>query len=71
MPLTSTVTSRKGTDPTEAVTVLLSVYAGVAILLTLLALVYFPNKPSLPPSNSAAEDRMEFWQGFKTVIFSR
>ena len=55
----------------DSVTVLLSVYCGVAVLLTLLVLAYFPNKPSAPPSNSATENRMDFWQGFKTVIYSR
>ena len=57
--------------PADSVTVLLSVYSGVAVLLLLLVLAYFPNKPSTPPSNSATESRMDFWQGFKTVIYSR
>ena len=55
----------------DSVTVLLSVYSGVAVLLTILVLAYFPDKPSAPPSNSATENRMEFWQGFKSVIYSR
>lgn len=54
-----------------SVTVLLSVYSGVSVLLAVLVLAYFPNKPSTPPSNSATESRMDFWQGFKTVIYSR
>ena len=55
----------------DSVTVLLSVYSGVAVLLLILVLAYFPNKPATPPSNSATENRMDFWQGFKTVIYSR
>ena len=55
----------------DSVTILLSVYSGVAVLLATLVLVYFPNKPSSPPSNSATENRMDFWQGFKSVIYSR
>ena len=57
--------------PGDSVTVLLSVYSGVAVLLLILVLAYFPNKPATPPSNSATVTRMEFWQGFKTVIYSR
>ena len=55
----------------DSITVLLSVYSGVSILLLVLILAYFPSKPSTPPSNSATETRMDFWQGFKTVIHSR
>ena len=55
----------------DSVTVLLSVYSGVAVLILVLVLSYFPNKPSTPPSNSATETRMDFWQGFKSVIYSR
>ena len=55
----------------DSVTVLLSVYSGVAVLLIILFLAYFPDKPATPPSNSATETRLDFWQGFKTVIYSR
>ena len=56
--------------PADSITVLLSVYSGVSILLLLLILAYFPSKPSTPPSNSATETRMDFWHGFKSVIYS-
>ena len=55
----------------DSVTILLSVYSGVAVLIAILVMLYFPNKPSAPPSNSATENRMDFWQGFKSVIYSR
>ena len=51
--------------------VLLSVYSGVSVLLLVLVLAYFPSKPCLPPSNSAQERRMDFWQGVRSVLSSR
>ena len=55
----------------DNVTVLLSVYSGVSVLLLVLVLAYFPSKPCLPPSNSAQEERMDFWQGVRSVLSSR
>ena len=39
-----------------------------AVLLFLLILIYFPNKPKLPPSLSAIEERMEFKTGVKSLV---
>ena len=55
----------------DNVTVLLSVYSGVSVLLLVLVLAYFPSKPCLPPSNSAQERRLNFWQGVRSVLSSR
>jgi hypothetical protein len=47
----------------------------MAVLVFLLVLVYFPNKPKLPPSLSATEERVEFKKGliqlarYGTLIF--
>ncbi|XP_046553133.1 solute carrier family 49 member 4-like [Haliotis rubra] len=41
--------------------------AGVAVLLTLIVLLYFPRRPPLPPSASAAIRREGFLQGLKDL----
>lgn len=41
---------------------------GLAVLVFLLVLVYFPNKPKLPPSLSATEERVEFKKGLIQLV---
>jgi len=50
---------------------LLYTYAGVAGVIMLLILIYFPSKPPNPPSNTASEDRMDFMAGIKSLLWSR
>ncbi|CAC5362491.1 DIRC2 [Mytilus coruscus] len=41
---------------------------GLAVLVFLLVLVYFPNKPKLPPSLSASAERVDFKIGIKQLF---
>ncbi|KAL3831879.1 hypothetical protein ACJMK2_023576 [Sinanodonta woodiana] len=41
---------------------------GVSVFVFLLILIYFPNKPPLPPSVSASVERLDFSSGFKRLI---
>lgn len=41
---------------------------GFAVVVFLLILIYFPNKPKLPPSLSATEERVPFKQGVKQLV---
>ncbi|KAL3831878.1 hypothetical protein ACJMK2_023575 [Sinanodonta woodiana] len=41
---------------------------GVSVFVFLLILIYFPNKPPLPPSVSASVGRLDFSSGFKRLI---
>lgn len=47
---------------------LLYVEFGVVTLLFLLVVIYFPNKPPLPPSKSAKRKRENFFSGFKQIL---
>jgi len=47
---------------------LLYVYAGLALLHSVLIYVYFPSKPPTPPSITADEARVSFFQGFKDLM---
>ncbi|KAK3589570.1 hypothetical protein CHS0354_043025 [Potamilus streckersoni] len=41
---------------------------GVSVFVFLLILIYFPNKPPLPPSMSASVERLDFSSGFKCLV---
>merc|ERR1711892_1351676 len=47
------------------------IHAGLDIALFLLLVIYFPSKPTLPPSISSAEERLDFLGGFKILARSR
>ncbi|XP_064644031.1 solute carrier family 49 member 4 homolog isoform X1 [Lineus longissimus] len=44
------------------------IQAGVAIFLFFLILLYFPSRPKMPPSVSAATDRVDFKSGIKSLL---
>ena len=50
---------------------LLWVHTAFSALLFALVLLYFPNTPPLPPSNSATEPRTHFLDGFRALVTSR
>ena len=50
---------------------LMYIELGVAALTLLVIMVYFPNKPKLPPSLTAAVDRLDFKFGFKRLIYNK
>jgi len=47
------------------------VHAGITSVLLFLVLLYFPSKPAKPPSNSAAEERTNFREGFAQLARSK
>jgi len=47
------------------------VHAGITTILLFLVVLYFPSKPAKPPSNSAAEERTDFREGFSRLARSR
>merc|ERR1711892_850913 len=47
------------------------IHAGLDIALFLLLVIYFPSKPTLPPSISSSEERLDFLSGFKILARSR
>jgi len=47
------------------------VHAGITSVVLFLAVLYFPSKPAKPPSNSAAEERTNFREGFSQLARSR
>ena len=42
--------------------------AGIAVLLFILFILYFPDKPPLPPTVTSAINRTEFWAGTKQIF---
>jgi len=44
------------------------VHAGITSVLLFLVLIYFPSKPPQPPSNSAAQERTDFREGFSQLV---
>ena len=40
----------------------------VTVVLLAVAIIYFPNKPKLPPSNSASLSKLNFHDGFKQLF---
>ena len=65
------VSEGAGEGAVRQVTNLLSCYAGVAVLLFLLALLYFPSQPPSPPSNSARAGRTSFTAGLRALMASK
>jgi len=47
------------------------VHAGITTILLFLVVLYFPSKPAKPPSNSAAEERTQFREGFSQLVRAR
>ena len=47
------------------------VQAGIAALLFILFLIYFPSKPPLPPTVTSSINRTEFWAGTKQIFRNR
>ena len=69
--LGSTIVSKddqENSDPKDDITILLSLYSGVSALIFLLVLVYYPSKPPCPPSNTAAEERLDIFSGWKDLV---
>ena len=50
---------------------LMYIELGAAALTLLIIVVYFPNKPKLPPSLTAAVDRLDFKYGFKRLVYNK
>merc|ERR1739838_665760 len=57
-------------DTRDDIMTLNYVHAAVDIFLAVLIVLYFPSKPSLPPSVSSAEERLDFVGGFKILARS-
>ena len=57
-------------DTRDDIMTLNYVHAAVDIFLAVLIVLYFPSKPSLPPSVSSAEERLDFVGGFKILAKS-
>jgi len=51
--------------------ILIYIYAGFSIVVTVLILAYFPSEPPNPPSNSATQERLSFTDGFKDLLKNR
>ena len=72
--LGNTIVSREETGETEDrdaepdIMILLSVYSGVSALIFIATLLYYPSKPPLPPSNTAAEERMNLTSGWLDLV---
>ncbi|KAL9988621.1 hypothetical protein ACROYT_G003087 [Oculina patagonica] len=55
----------------EKIMHLMYIELGVAALILLVIFVYFPSKPKLPPSVTAAVDRLDFKYGFKCLVHNK
>lgn len=58
-------------DERKAILLYMYIEAGISIALLLMMLVYFPNKPPLPPCPSAAIQRENFLSGVKQLFTRR
>ena len=47
------------------------VQAGIAAVLFIMFLVYFPSKPPLPPTVTSSINRTEFWAGTKQIFTNK
>ncbi len=47
------------------------VETGTTLLWFVLVAVYYPDKPPVPPSQSAAADRVSYWQGCRRLLHSK
>ena len=55
----------------EKIMFLMYIELGAATLIFLVIIVYFPKKPPLPPSVTAAVDRLDFKYGFKQLMLNK
>ena len=70
--LGNTIVSRAETeesgDAEHDIMILLSVYSGVSTLILIAVILYYPSKPALPPSNTAAEERTALTSGWLDLL---
>ncbi|OWF51146.1 disrupted in renal carcinoma protein 2-like [Mizuhopecten yessoensis] len=66
-PNTTDVSARISNERSE-IMFLLYIEFGFAALIFLLTLVYFPDKPTLPPSTTASIERLEFKKGLLQLV---
>ena len=70
--LGSTIVSREegeeDRDAEQDIMILLTVYSAVSTVILIAVLLYYPSKPPLPPSNTAAEQRMDLTSGWVDLI---
>ena len=73
--LGNTIVSREETGDMEEdrdaepdIMILLSVYSAVSALIFIAGLLYYPSKPPLPPSNTAAEERTNLTSGWLDLV---
>ena len=70
--LGSTIVSREegeeDRDAEQDIMILLTVYSAVSTVIFMAVLLYYPSKPPLPPSNTAAEERMDLTSGWVDLI---
>ena len=55
-------------DSEQDIMILLTVYSAVSTVIFMAVLLYYPSKPPLPPSNTAAEERMDLTSGWVDLI---
>ena len=58
-------------DAEQDIMILLTVYSAVSTVIFMAVLLYYPSKPPLPPSNTAAEERMDLTSGLVNLIKSK
>ena len=70
--LGNTIVSRADTEETgdaeHDIMILLSVYSAVSTLILIAVILYYPSKPPLPPSNTAAEERTALTSGWLDLL---
>ena len=69
--LGNTIVSREQTEDRDAehdIMILLSVYSAVSAFILIAVILYYPSKPPLPPSNTAAEERMNLSSGWLDLV---
>ncbi|XP_056000684.1 solute carrier family 49 member 4-like isoform X2 [Ostrea edulis] len=65
---TFTSDQRRIQEEQEQIMLLMYVECAWAVLLFVVMLIYFPNKPKIPPTKTAAIPRIEFKNGLKKII---
>ena len=58
-------------DAEQDIMILLTIYSAVSTVIFIAVLLYYPSKPPLPPSNTAAEERMDLTSGLVNLIKSK
>lgn len=48
--------------------ILMYIHAGIAVFLLILSIIYFPAKPKLPPSQSSAMERHDYFASIKIMV---